>query len=158
MDTKTTSETKIQLLEYHHNAMVDRRNIGFKAFISLITLNLIGFNGIVEISDKLELTWCIKFWITFSYLLLFVCYGLFIVQIEKSNRQNRLAYSSLADEMNKACGLALEKTNEGKHQESFWYTIKKSWAATWPLLAAFVVMFVCCLLIWCMNGSNPLKS
>jgi hypothetical protein len=137
---------KLELIKYHRKAMSERRNIGFKAFISLITLFLIGLKGFFELIEKTEEKDLIKSSFIICYLVLFIIYCFFIRHIEKTNKKDRIKYINLENNILSI----LEECNHkdtNKYTETIFQSICRSWAAIWTISTLLIITIICCIMI-----------
>lgn len=137
---------KLELLKYHQKAMESRRSIGFKAFLSLVTFDLIILKGTIDIKEIIYSLILLKFIIVLGFWLLFFIYVGFIIQIESWNKKNRLKYMELSELLYNKEG---EEPNAkitpkaGIKSESCLETICNSWTGTWPCITLLFFTFGC---------------
>ena len=85
---KQRSDTLCALLEYHHKAMEARRSLGFKAFLSLIALELLMLKGAYEIKASVSVLYHLKLLLYSAYGVFCVLFVSFMIQIERVNRKD----------------------------------------------------------------------
>src|SRR3954454_12884455 len=138
---------------HHHNAMVERRNIGLRIVVGVVAFDLIVLKLALEAADKVtdqtELAWAIRLIAAVAFAVL----AGMLLQIETRNRDDRAVYRAATDRA--------EKIRQGKPMpaqtlptESFWLTVSRSWATSWTLGGVLVLTIA----IWWMAGllaQNP---
>ncbi len=142
-------ENKIKLMEYHHQRMDSRRSIGFKAFLSLVTLFIVAIKGasdlINHVSQCVLKVIALKVNVIIGFVSLCFVFGLFIWQIEKRSKADREKYISLEREV---YSLLHGQTKYDKYEEKNWCkSIRESWAGTWPVIAAIILTFVSSMIV-----------
>lgn len=144
---KAKTETLHALLTYHHDAMEARRSIGFKAFLSLIALDLILLKGAVDFRQSVNDLTSLKAVVVVGYWILCFLYFAFMYQIEKNNRFNRIKYVQLEKLMWSEVGLTPGGPPPSSSTESIRRTLVLSWAGTWPVITIALFSLGCTLVV-----------
>lgn len=142
-----SAKISLALLDYHHKAMEARRAIGFKAFLSLIALDLLILKGATEIRTAVSDLEYLKILVIAGYWVLCSLYTVFIFQIERVNRYNRVKYSQLEKHIWGLTGLTPASPPKLPSTESLWKTVVRSWAGTWPVLTIILFSLGCTLVV-----------
>lgn len=133
-------EIELRLRDYHHKTMESRRAIGFKAFLSLVALELILLKGAFDfpcaVSEMRAYGICV-------YIILCILFIFFMWQIEKCNAVDRRKYRALENSLWKNT----RKEDEDK-EETRWEKVRNSWAATWTVLTVVILTVLCCLALY----------
>lgn len=126
--------------------MVERRNIGLKIVIGIVTFDLLllkfGLDAGDQVSDDSELTWALRLVAVVAFL---VMAGM-LFQLERSNRRDRIRYRH-AEARAEKIRLGEAPPREAR-SETLWYSIRQSWATTWPLGGVFFLTVA----IWWLAG------
>jgi hypothetical protein len=131
---------------HHQDNMIARRNVGLKVIIGIVTFDLLilkfGFDAGGDVTDVSELTWAIR---VVSAMAFVVLMGM-LIQIEVSNHRDRIRYR-YADARAKKMQMGQAPPPKAK-QETFWASVGRSWATTWPLLGVLCLTAA----IWWLAG------
>jgi hypothetical protein len=131
----TPSSAASEFLEYatyHRSAMKDRRDVGLRVTIGIVGFDLLAiklaFDSVEHVSNLSAMTAVVRIitisaWVAMTGLL---------IQIELRNRLDRAKYRWAED---RAIALRTGATPPAiPVNDSFWRTIRASWAGTWPVL------------------------
>lgn len=128
---------------HHRRSMVERRNIGLKIVVGVVGFDLVVMKFAVDaadsVSDPSELAWAIRLVAIAAFAVL----AGMLTQLEIRNRSDRSLY--------RAAELRAERIRLGQppiqtdpEPESVPYTIKHSWATTWPLAGVLMLTVAIC--------------
>jgi len=131
---------------HHRNAMVERRNIGLRVVVGIVAFDLVilryALDSTGDISDQSELTWALRMIATVAFVVLT---GM-LCQLEIRNRSDRILYKDAEHRAEK-----IRRGEPPMHEpktESLIFTIRQSWATTWPLAGVLSLTIA----IWWLAG------
>jgi hypothetical protein len=145
MPTSTASEF-LEYATYHRSAMKERRDVGLRVTIGIVGFDLLAIklalDSVEHVSNLSALTAVVRI-ITLSA---WVAMTGMLFQIELRNRIDRAKYK-WAEEW--AIALRTGATPQPVPvNDSFWRTIRNSWAGTWPVLGGIGLTIA----IWWLAG------
>jgi hypothetical protein len=142
---ETFSEALAQA-HHHQTKMVERRNVGLKIVIGIVTFDLLlmkfGLDAGSKVSDHSELAWAIRF----IAVAAFVVMAGMLIQIELSNRRDRIRYRH-AEARAEKIRLGAAPPRQAR-AETIGFSIRQSWATTWPLAGVLCLTMA----IWWLAG------
>jgi hypothetical protein len=138
-----TFEEALAQARHHQSKMVERRNVGLKIVIGIVTFDLLllkfGLDAHDKVSDPSELGWAMRLVAVVAFM---VMAGM-LTQVELSNRRDRIRYRH-AEARAEKIRLG-EAPPRDARSESAWYSVRQSWATTWPLAG---VLFLTVAIWW----------
>ena len=144
------------------DSVVARRNVGLRIVVGVVAFDLIILKIALEASDQVAdqagLVWAVRAIVAFAFLAL----AGMLIQIEHRNRDDRREYRNAIDRV-KAIRRDENPAAIETPEESFAYSVRRSWATTWPLLGTLILTVA----IWVIVGllstarntsTRPLRS
>jgi hypothetical protein len=140
-------ENALAQAAHHRSAMVERRNIGLRIVVGVVTFDVIvlklALDATDSVSDHSELAWAIRLIAAGAFVVL----AGMLLQLEGRNRRDRVVYRA-AEQRADAIRLGKPASQAQPEEESIWYTIRQSWATTWTLGGVFILTIA----IWWLAG------
>lgn len=120
--------------------MNERRNIGLRIYFGYVVFNLFLLRGSTEVVPHMKSLLLLRVLVAMAGFISLAIVGGMLRQIELSNRRDRQAYRWYHES-----ALELARGHEPPPEpavESWWESIQKSWASTWPLLGGILLSVV----------------
>jgi hypothetical protein len=143
----TPVERYLTVASYHRNAIVERRNIGLRILVGVVTFDLLFMKLALDAADRVQnvgqLAWTVRLAAIGALLTL----AAMLYQIEVRSRRDRTACRT-AEERARCLFEERDPLEIPAHSETYWGSWRQSWATTWPMLG----MLFLTVAIWWLAG------
>jgi hypothetical protein len=135
MDNQKKIENMIKLLQYHRNAMENRRIYVFKAFISIVIIYLIIDKSIIDYVDKIRGFKWMPWIIICVFTAFLIAYIFFVIQTERANIFNKNLYIKIHNKIYfYLMSEKVELKEKGKIEKAI-----EAWGTTWSIFIAIII-------------------
>jgi hypothetical protein len=127
--------------DLHLTPMIERRAVGFKAFVGLITFDLVVMRGSEDAIQHVSSPNVIRFALGGAAVAGFLTLFLMLSQIEEHNAIDRGKYNAVRNELDRILFLTSENDKQPKASglRGKWQTLTLKWAYTGPLFGSLVL-------------------
>jgi hypothetical protein len=141
-ESKTAqAEEYLRNAAHHRSSMVERRNIGLKIVVGVVTFDLVilkvALDATKNVTDVGQLAWLVRVVVV---AVLIITAGM-LLQIEVRSRADRAA-ARTAEARADALLMGTEPSRVRTSEESLFTSVRHSWATTWPIAGLLVFTVV----------------